>query len=201
MVDAFIETGNAATDLGDIVGSVAKKMAAGLIKSLYIKPILDQYSKEIENISLNSDLGKEEKTLQSLSVFDKAVAAIAQQADDINATMNKLSGFWEGMDANASETLANGIKGVTEDTANLLASYLNAMRADLSGVRQLQAQHLPIISGAMPTIMDHLAKIQAHTYDTSQYTGQMLTRLTDIYDRMNDVITSEGGSTSIRTIS
>ena len=199
MVDAFIETGDAATDLGDIVGNVAKEMAADLIRSLYMKDVLDKYNQEIEAIQANEGLSKKQKTLDSLSALDKALAEINARSGLINETLADFSQYWEGTEMEG-QNLADGIKGITEDTANLLASYLNAIRSDVSQMRVLQALHLPIISAAMPTIMDHLAQINAHTYDTSMNTQSMLTELISINNKFGDVIGSGSEGYAIKVL-
>ena len=200
MVDAFIETGDAATDLGNIVGNVAKEMAADLIRSLYFKGILDKYEAQIAQIQGNGNLSMEEKTAQSLDAFNAAVEEIGAQGPQINATLEKLSKYWEGMSEETSQGLSEGIKGITEDTANLLASYLNAMRSDVSQMRTLQAEHLPIISAAMPTILDHLAQINAHAFDTAQHTQSMLSELISINSKFGDVIGSGGDGSAIKVL-
>jgi hypothetical protein len=200
MVDAFIETGDAATDLGNIVGNVAKEMAADLIRSLYFKGILDKYEAQIAQIQGNGDLSMEEKTAQSLAAFNAAVEEIGAQGPQINATLEKLSKYWEGAEEESSQNLSEGIKGITEDTANLLASYLNAMRSDVSQMRAIQALHLPIISAAMPTIMDHLAQINAHTYDTSLHTQQMLSELISLNGMIGEVIGSGSDGSAIKVL-
>lgn len=90
--------------------------------------------------------------------------------DDYEKAMRQAQEKWESLgysvfspETSSTSEMGSSIQGVTENTAGLLASYVNAMRAEVSIQRQLLAQHLPIISYAMPTIMDHLARIQANT--------------------------------------
>ena len=118
---------------------------------------------------------------------------------ELQETLQKLDEFFlhpeEGEDA-----LGAGIKGITEDTANLLASYINAMRSDVSQMRAIQEHHLPIISAAMPTIMDHLAQIQANTFDTAVNTSSMLARLVSIDDRIGTVIDTGNNGDAIKVL-
>lgn len=90
--------------------------------------------------------------------------------DDYENAMRQAQEKWESLGYNifSPEIPSNSekgasIQGVTENTAGLLASYINGMRADVAVQRQLLAQHLPIIGHAMPSIMEHLAQIQANT--------------------------------------
>jgi hypothetical protein len=105
------------------------------------------------------------------------------------------------MEDEGATNLGEGIKGITEDTANLLASYLNAIRADVSFQKALISKHLPAIGESMPTIMDHLAKIQANTFDISLSNAELLTNTQAILGELRSVMTSDGGDTAIRIYS
>lgn len=100
----------------------------------------------------------------------------------------------EGFDPTASgSSLANGIKSITEDTANLLASYINAIRSDVSQIRSMQAGMQASLSSLLealpksPTLGDYLARIEAHTANMSVST-------TEILKQLKSVITTQGGS-------
>lgn len=100
----------------------------------------------------------------------------------------------EGFDPTASgASLANGIKSITEDTANLLASYINAIRSDVSQIRSMQAGMQASLSSLLealpksPTLGDYLARIEAHTANMSVSTAEILKQL-------RSVITTQGGS-------
>ena len=72
--------------------------------------------------------------------------------------------------------MGNGIKSITEDTANLLASYINAIRADVSVTRTMVATILGLLPSA-PTLSEYLAQIQANTYNNAVATQAILERL------------------------
>jgi hypothetical protein len=198
MVAAFIESGDAAIDMRSIVSDVASGMAGDLIKTLYIMPTLERYAKELEAISSNDQLSADEKTAQSLGIFQTALAEIEGNSDAINETLQKLDEFFlhpeEGEDA-----LGAGIKGMTEDTANLLASYLNAIRADVSYSKELwqkmdantQAIANALVGFSAPTLLDYQKRIEANTYNNMLATQEILAEL-------RSVVTSESGATSIR---
>lgn len=94
-----------------------------------------------------------------------------QWMSDISAALGKDGYIYQGMDASKelfdkmqeiaeksgntlynsnSSSTSSSIKGMTEQTADLLASYLNAIRADVSVIRQLQA-------GKMGDYMDSMS--------------------------------------------
>lgn len=199
MVDAFIKTGDAATDLGDIVSNIAKEMVKDLIKTLYIMPILEELEKTYQDIDARTDLSEEQKAEMKISELESSLSLLQGKARQINKTAERFERFIGEDEDSATETLADGIKGLTEDTANLLASYLNAIRSDVSQMRAIQAFHLPIISQSMPTITEHLAKIQANTYNTAVNTAAMSAKLEDIRSTLDSVMTSDGGASAFRT--
>lgn len=198
MVSAFIESGDAATDLRGVVSDVASQMASDLIKTLYIMPILNQYAEELKGIAENDQLSADEKTVAALNILQIGVEQIKDNEDLINATLSKLEGFFVGEEETAD--IGTGIKGITEDQANLLASYLNAIRADVSYSKALwikmdaNLQKIADMLVSSPSLMEYQAQIAANTYDTAMASQAILSEL-------RSVITSEGGDTSIRVFS
>ena len=82
---------------------------------------------------------------------------------------------------------------VTENTANLLGSYINAMRGDVSINRSLLQTHLPQMSDVLmktcPSLLEYQAQIAANTFNTAQRTAEiagMLNRFLDVLGTGND---------------
>ena len=201
MVDAFIESGDAAIDMGNIISDLSKQMVADLIKSVYLMPILEDYQKQFAAIRDDTALSTTEKTERYLSLFDSALADISGQADDINAIMERFEGYFRAGDTTSgTSALGEGIKGITEDQANLLASYLNAIRADVSFSKTLwirmdaNLQRLADMLVSSPTLMEYQAQIAANTYNTAQATQEMLAYI-------RSVVTYDGDGASIRIYS
>ena len=84
MVDAFIESGDAANGLGDIISDVSKQMVADLIKSVYLMPILSGYTKQFEAIQNSASMTPTEKTEAQLRLLDDALQQISGQSANIN---------------------------------------------------------------------------------------------------------------------
>lgn len=193
MVDAFIESGDAAMDMGSIISDVSKQMVADLIKSVYLMPILNDYVEQFDAIQANDSLTPTEKTEAQLNLLDTALQEISGQSDAITETIERFSEHL-GIGENGTTDAADAIKGITEDQANLLVSYINAMRSDVALIRSLQSKHLPAIGESMPTIMDHLAKIEANTLNIAD-------RTQNIYERLGTVIGFGDNGDAIRIIS
>ena len=131
--------------------------------------------------------------------------ALAQKIPELKAWMESAirSAEESGIDMFgdiAGGSLGEGIKNITEDTANLLASYLNAIRADVSfGKLQWIQMNVSLkqILGLLPqspTLAGYLAQIQANTFNTAENTARILRSI-------DSVTTSEGGYRAIRVYS
>jgi hypothetical protein len=198
MADAFIEafkaSGEAALDYADIMDDVATEIARSVIKSMLIDEIFSpEKIKEISGLLLAGDQAG------ALSIVDKAMMSAQELTPRIQAFLESLEPYFN-MGEDERNNLASGIKGITEDTANLLASYLNAIRADVSYSKTLwermdatTQQIATMLAGfSAPTLIDYQKKIEANTYNTAMATQGILSEL-------RSVITSEGGNTAIRT--
>lgn len=200
MVDAFLESGDAALDLRHYVSDVAQKMAADLIKTLYLLPIMNDYAEELNTIAADSDLTAEQKTAKSLDTFRQALSEIEAQSGAINATLSELEEYFEKPEDGGTTALGDGIKGITEDQANLLASYLNAIRADVSFSKTLwvkmdaNLQRIADMLVSSPSLMEYQAQIAANTYNTAMATQEMLSYI-------RSVVTYDGDGASIRIYS
>lgn len=200
MVDAFIESGDAAIDMGNIISDVSKKMVSDLIKSIYLMPILNDYAERLNAVSQNTALTPTEKAEIQLGILETALQEISAQSGAITDTIERFEDYLGGGKEPSTSALGDGIKGITEDQANLLASYLNAIRADVSYSKAIwermdaNLQRLADMFASSPTLMEYQAQIAANTYDTAQATQAILGEL-------RSVMTSDGGDTAIRIYS
>lgn len=107
-----------------ILNSLVNEVYKERIRALY-QMIADAASEESE--------GGTEMTQSELAAIRAANESLS--ADLIQARKNLLEAgiIKEG---NGSNTLGSSIKGITEQTADLLAGYLNSIRADVSVIRQ-----------------------------------------------------------------
>lgn len=199
MVEAFIESGNAAIDMGEIMSDVAKTMVANLIKSMFIKDVLDKYEQSIKDAWQNDELGLEEKTKLLAGTLSSAMSEIEGLTPEITAMLKEFLPYLDMGGEDEDKTLGAGIKGITEDTANLLASYLNAIRADVSYSREIwermdvsMQQIAAALAGfSAPSLMEYQAKIESNTYNTMLATQSILSNLQSVMDY-------EGGTAAIR---
>lgn len=134
--------------VGDIIGNITKNIITAKIIGEALKPIEDFISSQMQ-IS-NGELDPVSFANGLASKLDTAFYRIDSTLfPALDATESAINKFGYTMKEAGSESgLTAGIKGITEETADILASYVNAIRADVSLIRDSQLVHLPIISEA-----------------------------------------------------
>lgn len=201
IADAVYDSIISGTDAFDVLNEKASEVIKTIIKqmafSAFLKPVMDQFSTQLE------------KSIGDTAAMTKTTAdlmnALAKKIPELKAWMESAirSAEESGIDMFGDlggTSLGDGIKNITEDTANLLASYLNAIRADVSfGKLQWMQMNVSLkqILGLLPqspTLADYLAQIQANTFNTAENTARILRSI-------DSVTTSEGGYRAIRVYS
>ena len=138
------------------------------------------------------------------------MAAVDALMQDVSALGPTLEGILTAFDpyfqtGDSSSSLGSGISSITEDTAGLLASYINAMRADLSVMRGLQQTgwidvkgiHDMIQSQMLPNYNEYMAQVAANTYDTAQ-SNQLI--YAELHEFVRDVVTSGPDGRAVKTL-
>lgn len=183
IVDQWIEAGNAALDYAEILDDVARKYAKMLIESAILQRVLTQ--EEADKVAEKFASGD---TSGAMKMIADDMEQIAQMAPYLESVLTALDPYFihdEETSGSDSSSLGSGIKSITEDTANLLASYINAIRADVSVMRGLQQsgwQDVKAILGFVqsPTLSDYLAQTAANTYDLAQSNARILFELQSV---------------------
>lgn len=200
MADAFInsfkESGQAALEYGDIMSDVATNIAKSVIKSTILQNVFSEKDAELAAKKLGSG-----DVAGAVSIIDEAMQAAQDLTPYIQGLLESLKPYFD-MEQTEGQTLGDGIKGITEDTANLLASYLNAIRADVSYARTIwermdvtTQQIAVMLSGfSAPSLMEYQMQIAANTYNTAMNTQSIM-------EDLRSVITSTDGPTGIRVYS
>ena len=178
IVDSWVEAGNAALDYADILDDVAKAYSKMLIQSVIMETALDPITEDLKRAFTENR-------------YEDAMAMVANAMQTIEASAPVYEQILRAFDPyfNRSEStsggggLSSGIKGITEDTANLLASYINAIRADVSYIRVMQErgwEHINAFGASLPTLNDYIAQIAATNYDIAQSNQRILSELQSV---------------------
>ncbi len=184
-LESFKETGDAVADLDDAFSNLGETIVSSLMQSTLIDTILNKYTPKLKDLVASYSTG-------GTSAIDM-VSKVSEIADGIKSDIVNSADVWNtllevldengllgsaGSTSSSSGSLSEGIKSITEDTANLLASYVNAIRADVSTGREQRAEILEILRtafAASPSISEYLMQIQANTYNTAVATQGLLT--------------------------
>ena len=89
---------------------------------------------------------------------------------------------------NGSSSTTNSIKGITEETADLLASYLNAVRLDVSVIREMQGKFLPEMSEIAKSQLTQLNLIARNTLRNADAAERIEKIFIEYNDNFNRVI-------------
>ena len=184
-IDNYKQMGNAVDDLGETFMNLGETILNAFLKSYIIDNILKKYEKEAQDALAEYSDGKMSANEYAswLAGFTRRVKEDSErQADAINGLISSFAneGLLNLETESSGQSLGEGIKGITEETASLLASYINAMRADLSFMRTLQEQgwsDVAILGAFIPTLNDYLQQIAANTFDAAQHTESILSEL------------------------
>ena len=193
-INAFKESGQAALEYGDIMSSLATDIARSVIKSEILQNVFDDEDARLAAQKLASG-----DVAGAVGVVENAMEAAKELTPYIQTLLESLEPYFQMEEA---QSLGDGIKGITEDTANLLASYLNAIRADVSYARTIwermdaTTQRIASILAefSAPSLMEYQAQIAANTYNTMIATQSILSKL-------DAVVTYSDGPAGVRVYS
>ena len=134
LTDAIVEAWQKGEDAVDAYEDKVKELMNSLTKNILSQKILEvalkPTLKNLEN-TLKANGGKLEAE-DVLSITDSLIAAEGNAIDSIVSILDSLKEKGLDLSENGSLSTSNTIKGVTEETADLLASYINAIRLDVS---------------------------------------------------------------------
>lgn len=173
--------------VSDIMRNVAVKMAQQSIIEKYmndfLKPFLDEFT--AKNGVMDSEMYSE-----LANIVDGTGARIEQVQDfleQLEKVMNEKGLTLKEDSESSSNGLSKGIQSITEDTANLLGSYLNAIRQDSSVQRtlieQLVSVDVPKINYIAEAQLRELSQIQSNTARNVVLVGEIRDLVNKVVDK------------------
>lgn len=185
LVSAWMNGTDAADAYSQKVGDIMNSMIKKWLSLEFIQPRM----KEIQSLLFGDDgqggfMGDGKLTQDEISQVADRVMSLQDNIGAWGDTVNKLidglkeSGVQFGDSASG---LSKGIQGVTESTADLLASYINGMRADLSlvreSLRELAEENLAGFGAVARQQLSELRSISANTLRNADATVELLSIL------------------------
>ena len=167
----------------DIVKDLTKNILTQKIMEKALEPVLESITSEITAKNGKLDEGSIERFARELD--EKG----GQAVENIVAILERLkSKGWDLSEEGSSESSSSSsIKSITEDTADLLASYINAIRADVSVNRITLSQILAIVQGQVQIPAIAQAQLQQLTL-IAENTSRNASLVDSINDKLNRVI-------------
>lgn len=189
IVDTFKQAGKAALDYGDIMDDVATTIAKSVIQSNIMKSVFnDDMAKDMAAAVASGNVDN------ALAILNKGMEQIEMMAPAWTEFLNRLEPYFNMGSGEETGQMSSNIKNITEETADLLSSYINAIRADVAyGKIQREAILAAInsIGEVVPTLADYLNQIAANTYNSSQSTNRILSNI-------NDMMSYDSGRATLR---
>lgn len=175
IVDSWIEAGDAALNYVDILDDVARAYSKMLVQSMIMETFLDPITDDLKKAFY------ENRYDDAMAMIAGAMQGISDSAPMFENILKAFDPYFTGSSTDGS--LGSGIKSITEETASLLASYINAMRADLSYMRGLQEKGwgtVELMGQAVPTLNEYMAQVAANTDRSAQNTQSILEELRSV---------------------
>lgn len=169
--------------VADIMGDVMNS----ILKISILEPAMQQLQKMLfgeDGMSgyFGKDFSLDEKELESIADY---LMGVSEKTDDYYSMLDKLNNYMEkkyGISMKEEEEdsgsgLSKGMQNVTENTANLLASYINAIRADVSVkreyVRRLVEELFPAHNVIAQAQLQQLTMIQINTAKNVEFVEEI----------------------------
>ena len=153
-ISAFSKGENAAVAFGkkvdDIVANIVRKMLIQKLLEQPIGKIIDRYSKRW--IDGNGNFQGFDKVIEDMGAFGDDLKAIGEGfGKALEGMPEEIKKYFTGSEA-SSTALSGAIKGVTEETASLVAGQMNAIRiSQLENAQVLQQQLVQVTNIARNT--------------------------------------------------
>lgn len=193
IVDQWKAAGDAVADYADLLDGLATQYAEMLIQNVLLEKIFDDdFKKKVTDLTMAKDAEG------VMGLFDRKIDELEEYYPTFEQILEGLDKYFVKGDETASSTLSGGIKSITEETAGLLASYVNAIRADVAAIREGGMESNEILKQLFglfpqsPTLADYLMQIQANTFNTAEATQSILASIASM--------TTDNGGPALRVM-
>lgn len=202
LVDAFKNGQDAAEAFANSVNNLLDTIVKNVISQAIIMPEVEKLMKQIEDTYDLNDPDSINKVIDLIVNWSDTVATKAiENGEKVYKEVDKRTGG--RLSANgSSSSMSSSIKGLTEETGSLLASYINAIRADVSMSRDMLKQ---VVEVAFPQ-MNVLAEQQLKQLNAIVQQAKLIEANTrsnaeaakNIQSALNSVLTLGNGGKAVR---
>lgn len=202
LVDAFKNGQDAAEAFANSVNNLLDTIVKNVISQAIIMPEVEKLMKQIEDTYDLNDPDSINKVIDLIVNWSDTVATKAiENGEKVYKEVNKRTGG--RLSANgSSSSMSSSIKGLTEETGSLLASYINAIRADVSMSRDMLKQVVEVAFPQMNVLAEQQLKQlnaivqQAKLIEANTRSNAEAAR--NIQSALNSVLTLGNGGKAVR---
>ena len=202
LVDAFKNGQDAAEVFANSVNDLLDTITKNVIAQAIIMPELEKLSKKVEAAYDLNDPDSINKVIDLIVDFrDNVGPRLVEDSKKVRDGVNERT---DGAlsSSGSSSSMSSSIKGLTEETGSLLASYINAIRADVSMSRDMLKQ---VVEVAFPQ-MNVLAEQQLKQLNAIVQQAKLIEANTrsnaeaakNIQSALNSVLTFGNGGKAVR---
>lgn len=183
LTDAVVSAWSKGEDAIDAYKKKAKKMVKDLTKNIISQKVMEvALQGPLDNLTqIIKDKGKLEPE-DVVKVANDLYNGTNNAAENITAILERLKDMGVDFSENGDGSLTNSIKNITEETADILASYVNAIRLDVS-VNRAQVKN---IGELLKTQLPEMGQIQKAQLGQLTQIVMLAEARNDKLDRMMD---------------
>lgn len=189
LTDTIVSAWAKGEDAVDAYRKKVKDMVRDVTKNIVAQKIMEKaLERPLEWLtSVLDEKGQLDET--DMDKFAKLLSEVGEKVTpQITGLFDAMKNNGFDMRENGSSSATNSIKSITEDTADLLASYVNSIRLDLSVVREMQGKFLPEMSEIAKSQLTQLNLIAQNTLRNADAAERIDRTVSELNDNFNRVI-------------
>lgn len=188
LTDTIVSAWSKGEDAVEAYRDKVKDLMKDVVKNVISQKIIEAY--------MEKPLGMLTKTLEEKGKLDEGdIANLAKElydsAEGATSTTTQILDYLKnkGLDLteNGTSSARNSVKSITEETADILCSYVNAIRLDISVMRTEQAKFYPemsVIAKSQLTQLNTIAQNTLRNADAAERIERMFIEYNDNFNKV-----------------
>lgn len=189
LTDTIISAWSKGEDAVEAYRDKVKDLMKDVVKNVISQKIIEAY--------MEKPLGVLTKTLKEKGKLDESdivdlANSLYDSAEGASDTVTKVLDYLKskGLDLTengTSSSAKNSVKSITEETADILCSYVNAIRLDVSVIRTEQAKFYPemsVIAKSQLTQLNTIAQNTLRNADAAERIERMFIEYNDNFNKV-----------------
>lgn len=194
LVDAFAAGEDAAVAFDNTVAKIMKDVVNNIVKISVVKPAMEGLKDFLfgtNGIATTNSSGGVEITANEAADLVGQLVKLKSQIDNganiYNIVAEAMKSLGLDMNGNSGSSMSNSIKGMSEQQADILASYINAIRADVAIDREMLMTTMPMLASGVQQCSVLAQQQVAHQEQIASNTLRNAEAASQIYDLLHRV--------------